>query len=414
MDPKSTLTLVGLSHRTAPVAVRERYSVSQADLPSCLTSILKIEGVSEAFVLSTCNRTEALIVAPRGVDVSAQVRAQLFRNLEDAQAYVYEDVQALIHVFRVASGLDSVVVGESEVLAQIKRGTEAAQAAQTLGPLLRPLLQQALSVGKRVRTETAVGQGTLSVARVGVDVASRVFGRFENQNALVIGAGETGVLVAKHLKELRIGALFFANRTIERAQAVAHEMGASGHGLDDLPALIAKSDIIVACVEGQTTTVDASAFDRRIIRRRDKPLLVIDLSMPRAVGADVAQVDRNVLVYDLEDLSRVVRENEKDRSAAVEGTHEILVTELHKFLSLRTYAAFTPAIAVLRERFERVREEALDAIAGARSDPKDLQLAHEITRKLLDVALDQMKESARHTQSAESLDREYQRFLEEL
>jgi glutamyl-tRNA reductase len=394
--------------------VRERYVVSQADLPGCLASLLQIEGVSEAFVLSTCNRTEALIVAPRGVDVSVRVRAQLFRNLEPDQAYVYEDVQALIHVFRVASGLDSVVVGESEVLAQIKRGTDVAQTAKSLGPLLRPLLQQALSVGKRVRTETEVGRGTLSVARVGVDVASRVFGRFDNKHALIIGAGETGVLVARHLKELRIGALSFANRTVERAQAVAHEMGASGHGLEDLPALIAKADIIVACVEGQTTTLDATAFDRRLIRRRDTPLLVIDLSMPRAIAADVAKVDRNVLVYDLEDLSRVVRENEKGRNSAVEGTHEILVTELHKFLSLRTYAAFTPAIAVLRERFERVREEALDAIAGTRSDPKDLQLAHEITRRLLDVALDQMKESARHTRSAEALDREYQRFLEGL
>jgi glutamyl-tRNA reductase len=414
MDPKSTLTLVGLSHRTAAVAVRERYVVSQADLPACLSALLKIDGVSEAFVLSTCNRTEALIVAPRGVDVSARVRAQLFRNIEAEQAYAYEDVQALIHVFRVAAGLDSVVLGESEVLAQIKRGTEAAQAAQTLGPLLRPLLQQALHVGKRVRAETDLGQGTLSVARVGIDVATRVFGHFEHQSALVIGAGETGVLVAKHLRDLKIGSLAFANRTLERAQAVAGELNATAHGLDELPALVARADIVIACVEGQTATLDASAFDRRLVRRRDKPLLVIDLSMPRAIAADVAKVDRNVLVYDLEDLSRVVRENEKGRNAAVEGTHEILVTELHKFLSLRTYAAFSPAIAVLRERFERVREETLDALADTRSDPAHLQLAHEITRKLLDVALDQMKESARHTRSAESLDREYQRFLESL
>jgi glutamyl-tRNA reductase len=412
MDPKSTLTLVGLSHRTAPVAVRERYVVSQADLPGCLASLLQIEGVSEAFVLSTCNRTEALIVAPRGVDVSGRVRAQLFRNLEDDQLYTWEDVQALIHVFRVAAGLESVVVGESEVLAQIKRGTEAAGTAHALGPLLRPLLQQALVVGKRVRSETQVGQGTLSVARVGVDVASRVFGTFEDESALIIGAGETGVLVARHLREMGIGELLFANRTLERAQTVAAELGAAAHSLADLPALLARADIVVACVENQTATIDASAFERRVIRRRDKPLLIVDLSMPRAIAADVAKVDRNVLVYDLEDLSRVVRENEKGRADAIEGTHEILVTELHKFLSLRTYAAFTPAIAVLRERFERVREEVLDGIAGARSDPKELQLAHEITRKLLDVALDQMKESARHTRAAESLDREYQRFLE--
>jgi len=414
MDPKSTLTLVGLSHRTCPVAVRERYVVSQADLPACLAALLRIEGVSEAFVLSTCNRTEALIVAPSGVDVSAHVRAQLFRNLPDESLYRYQDVQALIHSFRVASGLDSLVVGESEVLAQIKRGSDAAQAAKSLGAVLRPLIQQALHVGKRVRSETDVGQGTLSVARVGIDVAARVFGTFHDERALVIGAGETGVLVARHLRERKIGGLAFANRTLERAQAAAAEFGASAHGLDELPELIRRSDLVIACVEGQTAVIDASAFDKRAIKRRDKPMLVIDLSVPRAVGADVAKLDRNLLLYDLDDLSRVVHENEKGRQRAVDGTNEILVTELHKFLSLRTYATFSPAIAVLRERFESVREDVLDHVSGARADPKDVQLAHELTRKLLDVALDQMKESARHTRSEEALDREYQRFLENL
>lgn len=412
MDPKSTITLVGLSHRTAPVTLRERYVVSQDDLAACLASLMEIEGIAEAFVLSTCNRTEVLVVGPRGVDVSARVRSQLFRNLPAEQVYTYEDVHALIHVFRVASGLDSVVVGETEVLAQIKRGIDAAQAAKTLGTVLRPLLQQALHVGKRVRSETDVGRGTLSVARVGVDVASRVFGTFEDESALVIGAGETGVLVARHLKERNIGRLVFANRTLERAQLVAAEFGATAHGLHELPGLIAQVDLIVACVEGQSAFIDASLFDRRTIKRRDKPLLVIDLSVPRAVAAEVAKIDSNVFVYDLDDLSRVVNENEKGRRLSADDTNEILVTELHKFLSLRTYASFSPAIAVLRERFEKMREDTLDAVSGARSDPKDVQLAHELTRKLLDIALDQMKESARHTRSEEALEREYRRFLE--
>lgn len=412
MDPNSTITLVGLSHRTAPVTVRERYVVNQDDLATCLASLLEIEGVAEAFVLSTCNRTEVLVVGPRGVDVSARVRAQLFRNLSPEQLYAYEGVHALIHVFRVAAGLDSVVVGETEVMAQIKRGIEAATTAKTLGTVLRPLMQQALHVGKRVRTETEVGEGTLSVARVGIDVASRVFGTFEDETALVIGAGETGVLVARHLKERGIGRLAFANRTLERARTVAAEFQASAHGLDELPQLIARADLIVACVEGQTAVIDASVFDRRALKRRDKPQLVIDLSVPRAVAADVAKVDANLFVYDLDDLSRVVNENESGRRRAMDGTNEILVTELHKFLSLRTYASFSPAIAVLRERFEKTRDDALDAVAGARSDPKDVQLAHELTRRLLDIALDQMKEGARQTQSEEALSREYRRFLE--
>ncbi|MBL8858713.1 MAG: glutamyl-tRNA reductase [Planctomycetes bacterium] len=412
MDSQSTLTLVGLSHRTAPVAVRERYVVNQADLTPCLKALLEIEGVREAFVLSTCNRTEVLVVGPRGVDVATQVKAQIFRNLAPEHSYSYENVPAVIHTLRVASGLDSMIVGESEVLAQIKRGFDSAEAARSLGTTLRALVQQALRVGKRVRSETEVGQGTLSVARVAIDLAQRAFGKLHDEAALIIGAGETGVLTARHLKAEGIGSLAFANRTLERARLVAADFDADAHGLEQLSDLIRGVDLVIACVEGQSAVLDATVFDRRAISRRDKPLLVIDLSMPRAVAADVAKISANVLVYDLDDLARVVQENEQGRQRAVHAADTILVGELHKFLSLRTYASFSPAIAVMRERFEKTREEALDAIAGARTDPREVQLAHELTRKLLDVALDQLKESARRTSSEDALAREYQRFVE--
>src|SRR5262249_2129575 len=152
-----------------------------------------------AFVLSTCNRTETLVVGEPGLDLALPIRAHLFRNVPDEQIYAWKGVQALIHLFRVASGLDSLVVGESEVLGQIRGGFEAAQAATAVGPSLRPLLQQTLHVGKRVRSETDVGQGTLSVARIAVDVAAQVFGRFDDCGALIVGAGETGILVARNL-----------------------------------------------------------------------------------------------------------------------------------------------------------------------------------------------------------------------
>jgi glutamyl-tRNA reductase len=413
MDPKVELTLVGISHRTAPLDVRERYVVSPSDLPSCLASLMQAEGVSEAFVVSTCNRTEVAVIGPRGVDLASVVRAHLFRNLTVESLYVYRDIQALIHVFRVASGLDSVVVGESEVLAQIKRSFEAALEARTLGPTLKPLFQQALHVGKRVRSETDVGQGTLSVARVAVDIAARAFGSFEHCSAVVVGAGETGVLVARHLVERKIRELAFVNRTVERAREVALQFQAAAHGLDALAGVASSHDILVACIDGGSMSIDEHGFDRRALRKRDRPLLVIDLSLPRAVSPAVARLD-NLLLYDLDDLTRVVLENKRGRVEAIEGTAEILVSELHKFLSLRTYAAFTPVIAEMRARFETVREEVLDSVAGARSDPRDVELAHELSRRLLDVAMTQMKEGARSTRSEESIDREYQRFLENL
>jgi len=406
------LTLVGLSHRTAPLEVRERYVVSPADLTACLAAIAGIPGVQEAFVLSTCNRTEVLVVGEPGTDVAPALRAHLFRNLED-EVYVWSGVQALIHVFRVASGLDSMVVGESEVLGQMRRGFEAAQQARTLGRTLRPLLQQALHVGKRVRTETDVGQGTLSVARVAVDVAARVFGRFEGCRALIVGAGETGLLVARHLVDRGLVSPTFASRTQERAREAAAEFGGRAFGLEDLATLAGEADVVIACIDGTGVQLGPDTFDARTLRTRDRPVLAIDLSVPRAIDRAIVK-KKNVLLYDLDDLQQVVQENRVGRGAAIEGSTEILVAELHKFLALRAYASFSPVIAAMRERFERVRDDVLDSVAGASTDKKDIELAHELSRKLLDVALDHMKEGARTTSSEEALDHEYRRFLERL
>lgn len=413
MDPKLSLTLVGLSHRTTSVDVRERYVVKQEDVAACVRTLLGAPGVREAFVLSTCNRTEVLVVGEAGRELASAVRSQVFRNAEDAGLYTYADIRALIHFFRVAAGLDSLVVGESEILGQIKRGMELAQAERALGPTLQALLQQALHVGKRVRSETQVGQGTLSVARVGVEVARRAFGHFEKCSALIVGAGETGQLVARHLRDQHIEKLAFANRTLERAEVAARELGGRAFPLAELGAAIAHSDLVVSCVEAGEFTIEPGVFDRRALKRRDRPLLVIDLSIPRSVDPSIAKLP-NVLRYDLDDLAKVVHGNQRERDLAVEGTAEILVAELHKFLSLRAYAAFGPTIAAMRERFEKVREDVLDQVAGARSDPRDLQLAHELTKRLLDSALFHLKEGARSVRSEETLDREYQRFLDEL
>jgi len=413
MDSKVSLALIGLSHRTAPLGTRERYVVSQSALPEALRALKLVEGIEEVCVISTCNRTEALVIGRKGLDLPAHVRAQLFRDLPNEQVYAYADVHALIHLFRVAAGLDSLVIGESEILGQMKRGMEAALANGTLGSVLKPLMQQALHVGKRVRSETEVGLGTLSVARVGVDMAERVFGRFGSVRALIVGTGETGVLVARHLKAKGIADLVFANRNFEHAAQAAAEFGGRAFALTELRALTAKSDMLVACIEADTPTIGSECFDARSLRRRDRPLLVIDLSVPRAVAPEVAELG-NLILYDLDVLQEVVQKNLTGRNEATDSTASILVGELHKFLSLRTYASFSPAIAQMRERFEKARDEVLDQVAGAESSPDAVHLAHELTKKQLDIALDSMKQSARHARSEESLEDEYRRFLEKL
>jgi len=402
--------LIGLSHRTAALSVRERYAIQADQLDPCLRDLIKSEEVLEAYGLSTCNRTEILVATRPIADPGAVIEGRVFRNADPDAIYRYRGVHAVMHLFRVAGGLDSVVLGETEILGQLKRAADVAAAVNGPGSHVGSLATHAIKVGKRLRKETEIGQGTLSVARVGVDLGQHVFGGFEGVRALVVGTGETGLLVARHLKDLGVRSLTFVNRTLGRAEDAASEIGGQARPLEDLKSAISDANMVIACVEGTTHLVGIEHFDRKSLSRHDRPLLVVDLSVPRAVDDRARSID-NLLLYDLDDLQPVVAKNLKDRHEAASQSSSILVSEIHKFLSLRTFADFTPAITELRARFEQGREEALDTIAGEHANPREVELAHEITRRLLDVALAQMKDSARRTRSEEALDWEYQRFL---
>lgn len=412
-DLERRLLLVGLSHRTAPLELRERASVAPERLAQRLDSLLSIGGVDEALILSTCNRTELLVAGARVAELERSLRDLCFREARDDQVYAFSGLHALIHTFRVASGLDSLVLGESQILAQLKAAADAAREHGALGPELDKLVRAALLVGKRVRTETDLGQGTLSVARVGVDIAHRVFGGFENNRALIVGAGETGLLVARHLRDQSIGRLVFANRTVERAARAAQELGGLHCGLDRLGEQLAQTDAVFVCVDNSAHVLTLEHARGARTRRRNTPLLVVDLSVPRGVDPAVASLP-NLLYYDLDDLARVVDTHRRERERASEASEGILVAEVHKFLSLRGYAAAAPAITELQERFETVREQVLDELGGGATSPEQVQLAHELTKRLRDVALTQIKDSIRRIRSAEELGLEYQRFIDTL
>ena len=413
MDRVDDLFLIGLSHRTAPVEVRERYAVQPQDLNACLSGLGGVDELEEVCVLSTCNRTEVLALARSGRDPRSSIRARVFRNAEDEYLYSYSGVQTTIHLFRLAAGLDSLVLGEGEILRQLKQSAECAQMSGASGPMLRAMLKQALGVGKRVRTETSLAEGTLSVARVGVDLARRVFGSFDDCRALLVGAGETGLLAAKTLREENVQKLHFCNRTVERATNAARELGCTGSGLESLPYQLLEADLVITCVDGQSSLLTRDLFDARALSKRDRPMVIVDLSVPRAVEESVTDLD-GIIYANLDDLEPVVARNMKRRGEATELSTEILVSELHKFLSLRTYATFTPAIEELQRRAESLRDEVLDEICGSRVEPREVELAHRLTRRLLDASLTQMKDSARRTRSEEALDHAYQRFLEDL
>ncbi len=415
MDSIDDLVLVGLSQRTAPVAVRERYTVQPEDADGLLRQLIGDESIDEAVVVSTCNRTEVTALGPDGAKAVARLRSALFRNIEEGHLYEFRGVRAVMHLFRVVSGLDSLVLGESEILGQVRRSFEAADAAGTTGGTLRPLFTQSLAVGKRARSETAIGEGSLSVARVGLEVAARALGKFEGRTATVIGAGETGLLAAKHLLSVGVTKVHLLNRTLDRAEDAAAELGSAVHPapLTEIGTKLADSDIGVVCVDAPTCVVTPGALDRRDLATRDQPLVLLDLSVPRAIDPSVAAMD-GVLVYDLDALLPIVEENRTGRSRAMEEVGSILVGEVHKFLSLRTYANFSPAIEELKTRFRQEREKQLDRVTSGRATARELELAHAMEKQFLGLALSQMKEGARHARSEEALDRAYRRFLEEL
>lgn len=415
MDTIEDLVLVGLSQRTAPTALRDQYTVSPEDAAGLLRQLVAGEDLDEAVVVSTCNRTEVTAHSRDGERAIARLHEAVFRNAPEGAIYAHRGVRAVMHLFRVAAGLDSLVLGESEILGQVKRGFECAEAADAVGRTLRPLFTQALVVGKRARNETPIGEGSLSVARVGVDVAARVLGRFEGRAAAVVGAGETGLLATRHLLARGVRSVSLINRTLERAEDAAGECGerVTAHGLDELGPCVQAADLAFFCVDNAPDLVRPSTFDRRALAKRDQPLVLIDLSVPRAVSVDVRSLD-GVLSYDLDALLPIVEEHRTGREAALEEVGSILVGEVHKFLSLRTYASFSPAIDELRSRFTSEREAIIDRVTGGQATPRELELAHAMEKQLLGLALGQMKESARHARSEDALDRLYRRFVDEL
>ena len=416
MSAERELFLMGLSHKTASLEVRERCAQDPEAARDVLTRLCEAPGIEEAWLLSTCNRTEVLLVAERDPlergAIEGVVRQALFGEVPHDATYRFRGVESVIHLFRVCSGLDSLVLGESQIFSQMKDALTVSREAGTCGRMLERLLKRALVTGKRVRTETEVGAGTLSVARAGVGIARHVVGRFDDAHAVIVGAGQTGKLVGQHLNERRIGRLTIVNRTFERARTTAEELGGAAERLEALPLLLADADLIVVCVDGAPNLVKADAAARRRLDQRDRPLVVVDLSVPRAVDRSVAEHD-DVFAYDMDEIAAQVDTNQRARQQASEAAAPILIAEVHKYLSLQTYASFSPAIARLRERFEAVREEELDAIAGDQANGDLLQLAHKLTSHLLDVALDGLKDSARESIEPETLESAYQRFLRE-
>ncbi|HEX3701966.1 MAG TPA: glutamyl-tRNA reductase [Vicinamibacterales bacterium] len=397
------LLLVGISHRTAPVELRERIDFQTRGLEQALRALAGRVPAREAAVLSTCNRAEIYAVS----DNVQAARADLARfiaefhgvDAADLAPHVYNvaDLDAARHLFRVAAGLDSLVVGEPQILGQVKEAHTAASEAQTAGPVLNRLFHASFGVGKRVRTETGVGAGAVSVSYAAVALARKIFGDLEGRSVVVIGAGEMGKLTALHMKSQGVPRITIVSRTMAHAARAAEAIGgASAAPWDELDHVIGASDIVIAAT-GAAAPVLTKAHVEAVMRpRRSRPLFIIDIAMPRDVEPEAGEIEQ-VFLYNIDDLQATVRENLARRAGEVARAETIVTEEVEKFGAWLKSRGAIPTVVALRQRFEQIRRAELERLefkmsalppeARARVD----EITHLIVEKLLLTPTEQLK-----------------------
>ncbi|AAU92841.1 glutamyl-tRNA reductase [Methylococcus capsulatus str. Bath] len=355
------LTL-GVNHTTAPVSIRERLAFPAEQLQSALRDLIDLPQVGEAAILSTCNRTEVYCELD-GRDqrpiVDWMCDQRQFDD-QDISQYLYShfDAGTIRHMFRVACGLDSMILGEPQILGQMKTAYQAAREAGTVGKILTKLFHRTFAAAKKVRTDTAIGCSPVSVAFAAIRLAQRIFDDLGDLTAILVGAGETIELTARHLTENRIGHLIIANRTFDRAHTLANQFGGFAISLEELPKHLAKADIIVASTGSPLPILGKGSFESALRSRRHKPMFIVDLAVPRDIEPEVEQL-QDVYLYTVDDLQHTVEENLKTRQEAALQAEEIIDLEVEHFLSWLRAQAATETIRDVRRQAELHRDAAL-------------------------------------------------------
>lgn len=383
----------GLNHTSAPVAVRERVSFPGDVLRPALDALRSTFGnaLREAAILSTCNRTEIYCAAQPQVSEQIPVWLADFNRLEagalQPHLYRYQHNDAVRHAFRVASGLDSMVLGEPQILGQMKDAVRAADEAGSLGTLLHQLFQRTFSVAKEVRTQTAIGSHSVSMAAAAVKLAERVFGDLAQTRVLFIGAGEMIELCATHFAAARPKGMTVANRTRERAELLANRFSAETLKLADLPDHIASYDIIVSCTASSLPILGLGMVETATRARRHRPIVMVDLAVPRDIEAEVGRL-ADVYLYSVDDLGRLVQSASDARKAAVVQAEAIIETRVQNFMHWLEIRANVPVIQEFQQAADRVQRHELERarrLLARGEDPERVleQLAHGLTQKYM-------------------------------
>jgi glutamyl-tRNA reductase len=401
------IVIVGLNHRSAPIEVREGVAMEHSYVRTALGRLREYPAVEEGVILSTCNRVE-VVAASRDCQGALDAIGTFFEGQRierhaaalDGHVYHYQSGEAVRHLFRVAASLDSMVVGEPQILGQLKEYYDAAHEAGTVGAILHRLFHRSFSVAKRVRTETGIGSGAVSVSSIAVDLAKRIFDRFDDKTVMLIGAGKMGDLMARYLQSNGVHSMMVTNRTFERAVALAEKIQGSPIRFEDFPRYLKLADLVIGCAGAPDVMIDAPTVERVLRERKQKAMFFIDIGDRRNFDAKINDLD-NVYLYNIDDLKSVAEGNLQERASEAEKAEGIVQEEVEGFLRWMGALDQVPMITALRQRFEEVRRQEIEKSLGR--GLKDLSLEQRaalddltsaMINKLLHGPISQLKKSS--------------------
>jgi glutamyl-tRNA reductase len=404
--------LIGVNHKTAPVEVRERLAIPESRMAEALKRLVGHPGVDEGLILCTCNRVEVLAQTKNG---SSDLRSFLQTYFEmkvpelAPHLYEYHERDAIRHVFRVTSSLDSMVVGEPQILGQVKEAYATARAVGAVHSQLDQLLTRAFAVAKRVRTETAVGSSSVSVASVAVELAKKIFGSLNGKQVYLVGAGKMSELAARHLMAHGAASIFVANRTYDRAAALAEKFGGQAIHFEELYETADRADIVI------TSTGSPRAIFRRehgelfLSRRKNRPMFFIDIAVPRDVDPQMNKLD-GIFVYDIDDLQQAVAANTSDRRKEAERAESIIDNEIDRFQAKLQTRDVVPTIVSLQDHLETIRQAEIDRVRGrlGKLSPEQELAIETLTRgivsKIMHTPISTLKTAARGSEATPMID----------
>jgi glutamyl-tRNA reductase len=404
--------LIGVNHHSAPVEVRERLAIPESRLAEAVRHLVQHPGVDEGLILSTCNRVELLTRTRNG---TADLRGFLrdYFRLEPAafepHLYDYSEADAIRHFFRVTSSLDSMVVGEAQILGQVKEAYATARAVGAVHSQLDLLLTRAFAVAKRVRTETAVGSSAVSVASVAVELAKKIFGSLQGKHVYLVGAGKMSELAARHLQAHGAASIFVANRTFERAEQLAAKFNGEAIHFSELYNTCDRADIVITSTGAPVAIFRREHGELFLSRRKNRPMFFIDIAVPRDVDPEMNKLD-GIFVYDIDDLQQAVTAHVTDRKKEAERAEEIITSEVERFRARLLTLEVVPTIVSLQDHIETIRQAEIDRVRG-RLGPlsPDQELAIEaltrgIVNKIMHTPISTLKTAARTSEATTVID----------